>query len=203
MRLFVLGASGRTGRRVLVESLRRGVTVVAHVRDASRLGELANRVTVVSGDVRDAAALESALSKEDAVISTLGGEGVAHGAVSVVAAMNAVGATRVLALVGAGILDGPGGTMRNRSPDYPARFRQITVHHEAALDAYRASPLSWVVVGAPRIVDAEPTGRLRTALNTLPDGTGEVTTGDVAELLVREAMITTLSRTRVGINSAP
>jgi hypothetical protein len=38
------------------------------------------------------------------------------------------------------------------------------------------------------------------AVDHLPEGTGAVTTGDVAELLVREALEPTLTSARLGVN---
>ena len=54
MKVAVLGATGRTGRVLVEELLRRGHDVRVLVRDPGRLGEVADRVEVVQGDSRDA-----------------------------------------------------------------------------------------------------------------------------------------------------
>ena len=50
MNVAVLGATGRTRRLLVTELLARGHDVTVLVRDPARLGELADRVTVVTGD---------------------------------------------------------------------------------------------------------------------------------------------------------
>jgi putative NADH-flavin reductase len=67
MKLFVLGASGATGKRVVTEALKRGHTVVAHVRKSLNV----QGVTYVRGDL-DADAVKEKLAGTDAVISCLG-----------------------------------------------------------------------------------------------------------------------------------
>ncbi|MDZ5662302.1 NAD(P)H-binding protein [Nocardioides sp. zg-1308] len=71
MRIAVLGATGRTGRPLVGELLRRGHTVVALVRDPARLGDVAQRVDVVRGDSRSAADRERLVTGADAVVSAL------------------------------------------------------------------------------------------------------------------------------------
>src|SRR5690349_19736304 len=76
MRIAVLGATGRTGRLVVAELLRRGHELVAVVRDAERAG-LPGEVALVVGDVRRAEVLARAVTGADAVVSALGpGPGV-------------------------------------------------------------------------------------------------------------------------------
>lgn len=67
MKLFVLGASGATGRRVLAEALKRNHTVVAHVRKSLNI----QGPTYVRGDM-DSDAVKDKLAGTDAVISCLG-----------------------------------------------------------------------------------------------------------------------------------
>ncbi|MGG7464267.1 MULTISPECIES: NAD(P)-dependent oxidoreductase [unclassified Plantibacter] len=68
--LLVLGGSGRTGRLVLEEALRRGHSVTALVRDAGRVvpGE---RLTVVEGSPLDPEAVDAASRGAQAVIVAL------------------------------------------------------------------------------------------------------------------------------------
>jgi len=44
---------------------------------------------------------------------------------------------------------------------------------------------------------------MRSVSDFLPDGTGSVTTEDVAALLLAEADRTASARTRIGVNGAP
>lgn len=206
MRIVVVGATGRTGLRVVDAALARGVDVLAVVRDPTRLGDRRARVAAAVGDARDEAALLRWLRPDDAVISALGGgrgaggDGVGEGTARVVAAMEAVGARRFLGVVGAGILLSDQGVPRHALPDYPPPFRAISVQHQAALAACERSSRAWVMVGCPRIVDADATGRLVTRRDHLPPGIDQVTTGDLGDLLVSEALSPTVERGRLGVN---
>lgn len=82
MRLFVTGASGFIGRRLLRELLRRGDSVVALTRRASNLEESGsapglaeNRLLVLEGDPAEAGAWQQQVARTDAVL-TLAGEPV-------------------------------------------------------------------------------------------------------------------------------
>ena len=72
MKLFITGASGFLGRRVVGEALDRGHEVHAVVRPASDLSGLRwvdhSRVTLVRLDLRDRGALSNALSAMEAVV---------------------------------------------------------------------------------------------------------------------------------------
>src|SRR5512144_2578075 len=71
MSVIVFGAAGRTGRQVVEQALGRGLDVVAFVRDRSRFPLEAERLQVVEGDARDAAAVDEAVGGADAIVSVL------------------------------------------------------------------------------------------------------------------------------------
>ncbi|MFE2516677.1 NAD(P)H-binding protein [Streptomyces mirabilis] len=50
MKLLVLGATGLTGRHVVDVALRSGDSVTAFVRNPAALADLADRVTLATGD---------------------------------------------------------------------------------------------------------------------------------------------------------
>ena len=72
MKLFVIGATGRTGREVVQQALTRGHHVTAFVRSPEGVGAKSEQLTVVKGDATDEEQLFRAMQNHDAVISTLG-----------------------------------------------------------------------------------------------------------------------------------
>ena len=75
MKVAVVGATGRTGRLLVEELLRRGHEVRVLVRDPDRLADLGGRVETVTGESRDAAAVRALVTGADAVVSALGPSG--------------------------------------------------------------------------------------------------------------------------------
>jgi hypothetical protein len=79
LRLFILGATGRTGRTLAAQAGERGHQTTAFVRSPQKLGELRERVNVRQGDPRSVAELREALAGHDAVVSALGPPGLGSG----------------------------------------------------------------------------------------------------------------------------
>src|SRR5215813_9393266 len=71
-RLFILGATGRTGRELVDIALTRGHQVTAFVRSPAKVTRRDPRLTVVKGDPRNADELSRAMPGHDAVLSALG-----------------------------------------------------------------------------------------------------------------------------------
>ncbi|KUL25307.1 NAD(P)H-binding protein [Actinoplanes awajinensis] len=73
MTLVVLGATGGTGRHLVAQALDRGLEVRAIVRNpATAHLPAGNRLTVVRGDVHDAASIAAAIASGDVLVSGLG-----------------------------------------------------------------------------------------------------------------------------------
>src|SRR6266404_3658206 len=71
-RILIIGATGGTGRQLLVRAIQQGYVVRALVRDPGKLSVEHPHLTVVRGDVLDYSAVEQAVRGQDAVISALG-----------------------------------------------------------------------------------------------------------------------------------
>jgi nucleoside-diphosphate-sugar epimerase len=102
MRLFILGATGRTGRALLAQARERDYALTAFVRSPQKLGALQEGVAVRQGDPRSVGELRHALSGHDAVVSALGPTGLRRTTIlrdcahSTVVAMQAEGVRRLL-----------------------------------------------------------------------------------------------------------
>src|SRR4051812_15655094 len=77
-RILVLGATGRVGRVVIEDALRRGHHVTALVRAPEKLGHDSSVVRVVQGDALDAGAVGAAVTDQNAVLYVLGSRNVRH-----------------------------------------------------------------------------------------------------------------------------
>lgn len=72
MRVFLIGATGKTGGQALEILLEQGHTVTALCRDPGALAARHERLTVVKGDARDAESLERGAQGQEAVLVAFG-----------------------------------------------------------------------------------------------------------------------------------
>ena len=204
--IAIFGATGRTGKRLVAAALAAGHTVRALARDPSRVAAQPG-LTVVAGDVLDPAAVAQVLAGCDGALAALGagttadpGTTRSQGIRNIVAALEAAGGGRLLAVGGGGVLDstsGPG--LRSEQPGFPAVFRLVSAEHRAAWEAMRTSSLDWTYVCPPDIPDAEATGVYRVAADVMPDHPKSLPTGDLAGFMVQEFTARRFVGHRVGI----
>jgi uncharacterized protein YbjT (DUF2867 family) len=190
MKIGVLGATGRTGRPLVEELLRRGHDVTVLVRSPGKLGALNDRVTVVTGDSRDAAALARLVAGADAVVSALGPvdkDPTLHRetAARLVPAMEAAGVDRFVGVSGAGI-DVPGDRKSRRDTVISWLIQRlggdVVEDKPAEYAVWAGGALTWTLVRPPRLQDGPATGRVEHDAHRSPRRTS-ITRGDLAAFL--------------------
>ena len=72
MKLFVIGATGRTGEEIVQQALARGHHVTAFVRSPETVTLKRERLSVLKGNVTDESQLSEAMQNHDAAVSALG-----------------------------------------------------------------------------------------------------------------------------------
>jgi uncharacterized protein YbjT (DUF2867 family) len=156
LKLFVLGATGRTGSAFVKAALARGHSVTALVRSPQKVTPR-ERLEIMAGDPRRTADVEAALGGHDAVVSAIGpklrdalapSSLLADCAASAAAAMTRKGVER-LAIVSAALLF-PGGGL------HYAFLRWMIRHHLRDLRGMEAivsaSGLAWTIARPPKLV---------------------------------------------------
>jgi putative NADH-flavin reductase len=187
MRLFVLGATGRTGVEILELARARGHEITAFVRSPQKIVPF-ERLRVVAGDPRKAEALQAALPGHDAVLSAIGPAPrdafnastlLTDCAAATVAAMAAAGVSR-LAIVSAALL------FPEKGPLF-SFVRWLLRHHVQDLRTMEAaitsSPLAWTIVRPPRLVKS-PDADYRAEPGRLPAGRRVVPFRSVAAFML-------------------
>ena len=206
MKLTIFAATGGIGRQLLEQAVAAGHDVTAVVRSPEKLS--GQPVRVVQDDLAapDPAALESAVSGADAVLSGLGPRSnadagiAARGTAAIVAAMQATHVRRIVVVSAApvGTVPSPG---RPRPPRHDPGdgffMRHLFSHVAGALfgkvytdlaqmeDVLRDSGLDWTVVRPPRLSSKPGTGHYRTAYGQNVRGGWIVPRADVAQLMLR------------------
>jgi len=204
MKLTIFAATGGIGRQLLEQALAAGHDVTAVVRNPDKLSA---QVRSVTADLAtpDPAALESAVAGADAVLSGLGPRsaseaGIAsRGTRAIVAAMQATGARRIVAVSAAPVATvpspgrpkpprhdpGDGFLMRTLlSPLIKAAFRRHYADLALMEDILRDSGLDWTVARPPRLTDKPLTGTYRVAYGRNLRRGLLVSRADVAQLML-------------------
>ncbi len=194
-RIFVLGATGGTGRALVEQARQRGHRVTAFVRSPEKLGPAGDGLTVIRGDPRNASELRAVLPGHDAVLSALGPPGigpttiVADCARSTVMAMQAAGVRRLLVVGVAAIARRT--FLRNVARD-SAEMERIV----------RASDLDWTIARPPRLTNGPLTRTYGVAEGSMPPAARfTISRADVADFLLDELEHPAHIRRIVGLAS--
>jgi putative NADH-flavin reductase len=160
MRLFVLGATGRTGSALVAQGLARGHEITTFGRSA--FGGKAKSLRIVVGNPMHANDLAAVLPGNDVVLSALGTRGLgatsvlADGVRATIEAMRCAGVRR-LVIVSSSLLDSNIGWF----PRFVGRtFLRHHVHDQRAMEKQvTESDLDWTVLRPPRFNNGAFTGR--------------------------------------------
>src|SRR5437016_5090413 len=189
VRIAVIGSTGRTGRLVLDEGLRRGYAMTAFTRRPVNLAGVQGLNAVVSGDARNLGDVRRAVHGQDAIISIVSSEGSGPTTVmsdvmrAEVAAMRAEGIRR-LVVVSVSAIEGRRPwilinlvrwILRKPYADFGRMERLV-----------RESGLDWTIVRPPRLSNGPTTGRVRSEAGRkdLAHGPYHISRGDLAATLL-------------------
>jgi len=152
MNLFVIGATGRTGREIVQQALARGHHVTAFVRSPESITIRNERLNVLKGNATNEDQLFDAIQNHDAVVSTLGPRQplkpsslLRDSALATTRAMNRSGVKRLLVLSAAAHFSG-----------IPNRIISLILrnHMRDSLkmeEIVQGSGLDWTIARPPRL----------------------------------------------------
>jgi putative NADH-flavin reductase len=221
MKLTIIAATGGIGRELLQQALASGHDVTAVVRNPAKLSRDVRTVTA-DMSAPDPAALESAISGADAVLSGLGPHsnadaGIAsQGTRAIVAAMKANSVRRIVAASAAPVATvatpsrpspprhdpGDGFFMRHLfSRIASAMFGKVYADLAQMEDILAQSDTDWTVVRPPQLTGKPFTGTYRTAYGQNIRGGWSVPRADVAHLMLSALAEPGTIRQSIGIAS--
>ena len=204
MKLTIFAATGGVGRQLLEQAVDAGHDVTAVVRTPAKLSRPVRAVTA-DMTAADPAAVEAAVAGADAVLSGLGPRSnadagvAAQGTRAIVAAMQATGVRRIVAVSAAPVSTvatprrpnppkhdpGDGFFMRHLlSPVGSAMLGRVFADLAEMEDVLADSGLDWTVVRPPRLTGKPATGRYRTAYGQNLRGGVSVPRADVAHYML-------------------
>lgn len=191
MKIAVFGATGGVGRAFVSQALAAGHTVTVLVRDPARLDIQNDNLSLVTGNVLDAAAVAQTMDGAEAVLCTLGNTAnnpdmvVSQGTVEIVTAMATHGVRRLVVISSLGVGDS--------KDQVPFAFKMLmkTVLRKAMQDKeaqealVKATNLDWTII-RPGGLSNEPAGGNYKAGLDRSISAGMVSRSDVAAFALGE-----------------
>lgn len=200
-KIAIIGATGRAGSQLLEEALRRGHSVIAIARHASKIGHREHVVTK-DVDVHDAQALQETVAGSDVVLSA------AHFSTlpveAIIEPVKKAGVKRLLFVGGAGSLLLPDGTKVIDSEGFPDEYKPEATAGGQYLETLRKEQdLDWTFLSpSAEFVEGERTGKFRLGKDHLlfgADGKSWITFADFAIALLDEVEHPAHSRQRFTV----
>lgn len=195
MNVLVFGASGATGREVVKQSLDRGHSVGAFVRDPGKFEIKHAELTLVVGDVTQYTLVERAVRGQDAVVSALGSgnslssdPALIDGVQNITRAMGHAGVRRFVYLSMLGVGDsGKQLGFIDRYIVLPLLLRNVLADHAKKEGLIKRGMLDWVIVRPPRLTNGPYTGRYRSGEDVRERVLlASISRADVADFMVKQ-----------------
>jgi len=206
MRLFVLGATGKTGGVLVAQAVERGHSVTTFGRSLFT-GSQSGEILSIVGNPMSESELADALPGHDAVLSVLGTRGLGatsvleDGSRATIAAMRKTGVKRLVILSSA-LLDTHIGLV-NRIVGRTL-LRHFSSDQRAMEKLVTSSDLDWTILRPPRMTDSAPDEQSTSTLDDPPDSTGmRITKEEVARVMLDTVENRRHIRELVHVRGAP
>lgn len=191
MKLAVFGATGGTGKEIVIQALEAGHEVTVLVRDPARLTVNHDKLYLVFGDVLNLEKVEETLAGSEAVCCSLGNTAnnpdfvVSNGTQNIITAMQKQGIKRLVVVSALGV-----GDSREQVP-LSFKMRMKTVLRKAYEDKERQeqfvqeSDLDWIIVRPGGLTNGPATGEYEAGLDP-SIGSSQVSRADVAAFVLQQ-----------------
>lgn len=190
MKLFVLGATGGIGRRLLQLGLERGHQVTAYVRSPKKIESAHDWLNVVQGDIFNADQMAQAMAGHDVVLSAFGPTTLRASTLRrqfgkiLATAMQKSGGRRCQIVSAAFLFQNVGISGRILKATL---FRQMIPDMAGMETEISQSDLDWTIVRPPRLTNGLARHAYRVVDGRLPAGGFLISRADVAHFMIGEA----------------
>jgi putative NADH-flavin reductase len=194
MRLLVCGSTGGTGRELLMQALDQDHSVTAYARDPAKIEDIQHsRLTVVRGDVLDAASVKRVVVGHEGILVAIGAGAIRtslreEGTRNIVEAMQSTGVQRLICQSSLGVGDSrPNLSLFTRYIIVGVFLRHAFADHERQEAVVRTSSLDWTIVRPPHLKDGPRTGVYRHGFPTTDTRIkGWISRADVADFMLKQ-----------------
>lgn len=191
MKIAVFGATGGVGRAFVSQALAAGHSVTALVRDPARLELTHANLTLVTGNVLDAAVVAQTVTGADAVLCTLGNTAnnpdmvVSQGTAQIVKVMEEQGVRRLVVISSLGVGDSKDQVPFAFKMLMKTVLRKPMQDKEAQEALVQATNLDWTIIRPGGLNNEAATGDYKVGLDRSISA-GMVSRADVAAFALQE-----------------
>lgn len=204
MKIVIFGATGRTGSEIVRRALADDHEVTAVVRSPEKC-KPQEKLTIITGDVRDPVVVKNTLVGADAVVSALGTDKtttLTEAIPAIIEGMKEHGIKRIVTIGTAGILNSrtEPSKLRYQSNESHRKLTFAAEEHHKVFTMLKDSGLDWTIVCPTYLPDGEAVGNYRTEREYLPIDGAQISTGDTAAFAYDELCKQDHKGYRVGIS---
>jgi len=192
MKLAIFGATGNTGIELVKQALEEGHTVSAFVRDPARLAIEDSNLTLVTGDVFDAASVTQAVQGQDAVVCALGAGSELKkttirttGTINIISGMQENNLKRLVVVTAMGVGESWDNLSLFNKFFFATLLKSSRDDHETQEAAVKESGLDWTIIRPSGLTDTPRTGVYEVGEN-ISAATSKIGRADVADLILKE-----------------
>jgi len=193
VKIAVIGGTGKSGRYLVQELIRKGFNLKVLVRNPENFKIESPLIEIVYGDVRDSEIVKLLIQGCDVVISTLGGTPLSEPTVfskatrNILKAMNKFDIKRYVVVTGLNVdtpLDKKSPKTKFATDWMYTNFPKSTKDRQDEYDLLVESQLDWTLVRLPLIIMTDE--RLETKIS-LEDSVGDkISATDLADFLINQ-----------------
>ncbi|MCA0989839.1 NAD(P)-dependent oxidoreductase [Pseudalkalibacillus hwajinpoensis] len=203
MNVFILGATGRVGSKVLLQAVRDHHNVSVLVRSPEKLS-IKEGITIVEGDVLNEDDVMKASEGADVIISALGTDKtttLSDSTPILLSVMKKQGIKRIITVGTAGILNSrtDPGVYRFESSESKRKTTRAAKEHLAVYEMLNRSQVEWTIICPTYLPEGDARGSYRVEDDYLPEDGKEISTGDTANFVYQELLEKKHLLKRVGI----
>jgi putative NADH-flavin reductase len=208
MRIVVLGATGGIGVEIVRQAIEHRHMVTALVRDPERLKAFRDGISVIKGDLLNAAEIEAAIQGHDGVVSAFGprlpisktdSNLLRRFAVALTDAMLHTGIRRTVVVSVAFLFKD---SIIPPAYLFGRLFFKDTVVDAAGMESvFAKSGLDWTIVRPPQLTDKPYTGKYRVRESHLPRFGFAISRADVADFMIKTVESRASVRKIVGVSN--
>jgi putative NADH-flavin reductase len=193
MKILILGATGRTGQHLVLQSLEKNYEVTALARDPSKLNIKHPALTVIKGNVLDKELLTRIIENKDSVICSIGagnslrsGDLIADTTEILIPAMEEKGVSRLIFLSAFGVGESFAQANFIQKLIFRLPLKNIYADKEKGEKIIRNSKLNWTLVYPVLLTDKPYTGSYKAGEKLPMKGMPKISRADVADFMIKQ-----------------